>query len=77
MHCLGLALNIILSSGKLNSDFILKSPPKYLDAEMVPMALDNCTSLTGSSHCEIAFRQEECLFLMAGRSSRTFGSISG
>ena len=42
VNCLGLALNIILSSGKLNSDFfILKSKLKYLDQEIFPMALDN------------------------------------
>lgn len=65
VKCVGEGLFLInKTDGKLNTT-TLKHPPVYLDKKLIPLAVKNCTALKGTSVCDIAYKQEKCLFMIA------------
>lgn len=66
IKCVGEGLGFLKEDGNLNLDSLAKPKP-YLDTAKVPAAIEKCGKLRGTTVCDTAYKQGDCLFEMAGK----------
>lgn len=59
--CMGQALGYTDAKGKIDKAAVLKKPPPFVEVAKLSPILDECIALTGTTDCDTAYLQMQCL----------------